>query len=191
MRTAQKLNVGCGRNVREGWINLDSYPLPGVDIAADLENCATTPLPLESDSVNEFLLSHVLEHIRNVLPMMQELHRVAMPGATMVVRTPYGSSDDAFEDPTHLRQIFVGSFGYFSQPYYWRADYGYRGDWIAESITLEIALHLRHLPDAEIWDRIHRERNIVVEMIATLRAVKPIREPLRELQHAPAVSLIR
>jgi predicted SAM-dependent methyltransferase len=191
MRTVQKLNVGCGRNVREGWINLDSYPLPGVDVVADLENCATTPLPLESDSVNEFLLSHVLEHIRNVLPMMQELHRVAMPGATMVVRTPYGSSDDAFEDPTHLRQIFVGSFGYFSQPYYWRADYGYRGDWIAESITLEIALHLRHLPDAEIWDRIHRERNIVVEMIATLRAVKPIREPLRELQHAPAVSLIR
>jgi predicted SAM-dependent methyltransferase len=191
MRTAQKLNVGCGRNVREGWINLDSYPLPDVDVVADLENCATTPLPLESDSVNEFLLSHVLEHIRNVLPMMQELHRVAMPGATMVVRTPYGSSDDAFEDPTHLRQIFVGSFGYFSQPYYWRADYGYRGDWIAESITLEIALHLRHLPDAEIWDRIHRERNIVVEMIATLRAVKPIREPLRELQHAPAVSLIR
>jgi predicted SAM-dependent methyltransferase len=191
MRTVQKLNVGCGRNVREGWINLDSYPLPGVDVVADLENCATTPLPLESDSVNEFLLSHVLEHIRNVLPMMQELHRVAMPGATMVVRTPYGSSDDAFEDPTHVRQVFVGSFGYFSQPYYWRADYGYRGDWIAESITLEIALHLRHLPDAEIWDRIHRERNIVVEMIATLRAVKPIREPLRELQHAPAVSLIR
>jgi predicted SAM-dependent methyltransferase len=187
----QKLNVGCGRNTQPGWVNLDSFPLPGVDIVADLERCADTPLPLATASVDEFLLSHVLEHIRNVLPMMQELHRVATPNATMTVRVPYGSSDDAFEDPTHVRNIFVGSFGYFSQPYYWRADYGYRGDWVTESITLEIAQHLRQLPEAELWDRIHRERNVVVEMVVILRAVKPIREPLRELQVVPRVSLIR
>jgi predicted SAM-dependent methyltransferase len=191
MSTGQKLNVGCGRNIIDGWINLDSYPLPGVDIVADLESCANAPLSLANDSVGEFLLSHVLEHIRNVLPMMQELHRVAAPNAKMTIRVPYGSSDDAFEDPTHVRQIFVGSLGYFSQPYYWRADYGYRGDWLTESVTLEVAQHLRHLPDTELWDRIHRERNVVVEMVATLHALKPIREAKRELQQVPAVSLIR
>lgn len=189
--SSRKLNVGCGRNIFSGWINLDSFPLPGVDIVADLEECATKTLPLADDSIDEFLLSHVLEHIRNVLPMMQALHRVASQNAVMTIRVPYGSSDDAFEDPTHVRQIFAGSFGYFSQPYYWRADYGYRGDWITESITLEVVPHLRHLPDAELWDRINRDRNVVVEMVATLRAVKPIRQPLRELQHAPLVSLLR
>lgn len=191
MTNLSKINVGCGRNILPGWINLDSYPLPGVNIVADLETCASSPLPIADDSVDEFLLSHVLEHVRNVLPMMQELHRIAAANATMTIRVPYGSSDDAFEDPTHVRQIFVGSFGYFSQPYYWRADYGYRGDWVTESITLEIAQHLRHLPDTELWDRIHRDRNVVIEMVAHLRAVKPIREPKRELQAAPRVMLIR
>lgn len=172
-------------------MNLDSFPLAGVDIVADLDDCASKPLPLDEGSIDEFLLSHVLEHIRNVLPMMQELHRVAAPNARMTVRVPYGSSDDAFEDPTHVRQVFVGSFGYLSQPYYWRADYGYRGDWVTEAVTLEIAPQLRHLPDAELWDRVHRDRNVVIEMVATLRAVKPIREPRRDLQRAPSVTLIR
>lgn len=117
-----KLNVGCGRNTLEGWLNLDSQALPGVDIIADLDACDSVPLPLAYDSVEEFLLSHVLEHIPNVLPMMQELHRVARHDARMVIRVPHGASDDAFEDPTHVRQLFHGSFGYFSQPYYWRAD---------------------------------------------------------------------
>ena len=74
-----KLNVGCGRSHIAGWVNLDSYPMPGVDVVADLEACGTTPLPLADNVVGEFLLSHVLEHIHRVLPMMQELHRVARP----------------------------------------------------------------------------------------------------------------
>lgn len=189
--TLKKLNIGCGRNLIPGWVNLDSYPLPGVDIVADLETCGSTPLPFADASVDEFLLSHVMEHIRNVLPMMQELHRIAAPNAKMVVRVPYGATDDAFEDPTHVRQLFTGSFGYFSQPYYWRADYGYRGDWLTETVTLEVQRSLAHLPDAELWDRVNRDRNVVTEMVATLRAIKPIREPKRELQQPPAVYILR
>ena len=189
--TLKKLNVGCGRNLIPGWVNLDSYPLPGVDIVADLETCGNTPLPLADASVEEFLLSHVLEHIRNVLPMMQDLHRIAAPDAKMIVRVPYGATDDAFEDPTHVRQLFTGSFGYFSQPYYWRADYGYRGDWLTETVTLEVLPTLAHLPDAELWDRVNHDRNVVTEMVATLRAIKPIREPKRELQQPPAVYILR
>lgn len=190
MTSSLKLNVGCGRNIMPGWINLDSYPLPGVDIVADLNKCATSPLPLPDSSVNEFLLSHVLEHIPNVLQMMQDLHRVAADNAAMVIRVPYGSSDDAFEDPTHVRQLFEGSFGYFSQPYYWRADYGYRGDWITDSIQLRIADKYRQRPAAEIFECIASQRNVVTEMIANLRALKPIRQPLRELQRPPHISLL-
>lgn len=185
-----KLNVGCGRNIVAGWLNLDSYPLPGVDILADLNACATTPLPLADGSVDEFLLSHVLEHISQVLPMMQELHRVAAPGARMTIRVPHGASDDAFEDPTHVRQVFPGSFGYFSQPYYWRADYGYRGDWITETVQLSIAPAYRDLPPQEIWEAVNTRRNVVQEMIATLSAVKPVREPRRELQNQPHYQFI-
>ena len=185
----KKLNVGCGRNSISGWLNLDSVALPNVDMVADLEACGDRPLPLADDSVDEFLLSHVMVRIRNLLPMMQELHRVAAPNALMTLRVPYGSSDDAFEDPTHVRQCFVGSLGYFSQPYYWRTDYGYRGDWLTESITLHLRPGQSRLSEAELWTRVERERNVVREMVATLRAVKPIREPLRDLQNVPTVTL--
>ena len=51
-----KLNVGCGRNTLEGWLNLDSQALPGVDIVADLDACEAAPLPLSDNCVEEFLL---------------------------------------------------------------------------------------------------------------------------------------
>lgn len=186
-----RLNLGCGRNAMAGWVNVDWKALPGVDVVADLGRCASEPLPFADDSADEFLLSHVLEHIDDSLALMQELHRIARPAAKAWVRVPHGSSDDAWEDPTHRRAYFPGSFGYFSQPYYWRADYGYRGDWHPRTITLHVPTALAAAQDANaLLARIHHERNLVVEMVAELEAVKPARAPLRELQIAPAIHIV-
>lgn len=186
-----RLNLGCGRHAMPGWVNVDWKALPGVDVVADLGRCASEPLPFADDSVNEFLLSHVLEHIDDSLALMQELHRIARPAAKAWVRVPHGSSDDAWEDPTHRRAYFAGSFGYFSQPYYWRADYGYRGDWLTRAITLHVPAALAATHDANaLLARIHHERNLVVEMVAELEAVKPARAPLRELQTMPAMHIV-
>ncbi len=187
----KKLNVGCGRNILAGWVNLDSAALPGVDVIADLDQCATQPLPLPEGDVEEFLLSHVLEHLRHPLPLMQELHRVAQPNALAVVRVPYGSSDDAFDDPTHVRQYFHTSFGYFSQPFYWRADYGYRGDWQPEKIHLVVpAAENQGLPPQAVMQKIMTLRNQVREMVVELRAIKPARQPLAQLQKMPEIELV-
>ena len=150
----KKLHLGCGRNILEGWLNLDSRRMPGVDIVADLDRCSQVPLPLEDDSVDEFLASHVIEHLVNPLPFMEELYRIAKPDSKAVFRLPYGSSDDAFEDPTHVRQFFLNSFGYFPA-LYWRADYGYRGDWATQSITLWWMPKPRWASLAANHDRVH------------------------------------
>ena len=173
-----KLNIGCGRNILEGWENIDSARLPGVDVVADLDRCADQPLPYADNSVDEFLLSHVIEHIRHPLPLMQELYRIARPGARLVIRVPHGASDDAHEDPTHLRPYFQGSFAYFSQLAYWRADYGYRGDWELRKLTLFVdpAEH-SGCSQEEILDRMRRMRNVVREMMAEMEAIKPLRVP--------------
>ena len=187
-----KLNVGCGKDIREGadWLNLDSVALPGVDIVHDLETCATNRISQPDDSIEEFLLAHIIEHIRNVLPMMQELHRVAVPGAKMLIRCPYGSSDDAFEDPTHVRPYFANSFIYFSQPAYWRASYAYHGDWQPETVTLICrAEPCKGLSSQQVLEKVNRERNVVTEMLAELRAVKPIREARKDLQVAPKLRI--
>ncbi len=185
-----KLNVGCGRAIMAGWMNLDSMPLPGVDIIFDLESCATRRIPLPDDSADALLLSHVVEHIQGILPMMQELHRVARPDAKMTIRVPYGSSDDAYEDPTHIRHCFVGSFGYFSQPFYWRADYGYRGDWQPKQVTLAVEKRIAQGRNVnQIMDTVMHQRNIVKEMVVELLSIKPIRPPQKELQEAPKITI--
>jgi SAM-dependent methyltransferase len=187
----RRLNVGCGRNILDGWPNLDNADIPGIDIRFDLEACRNTPIPLQDNCIDELLLSHVIEHIHDSLALMQELYRVAKPGALCTIRVPFGSSDDAWEDPTHVRPYFPGSFGYFSQPYYWRADYGYRGDWQAETIHLRMSKEkyqsVRH---EQLVELLERARNLVVEMIATLVAVKPSRQPLRELQVPAKISIV-
>jgi hypothetical protein len=43
------------------------------------------------------------------------------------------------------------------------------------------------LPIFAIMDKINHQRNIVSEMVAELIAVKPIRQPLRELQMIPQI----
>ncbi len=181
-----RLNVGCGRNIMEGWVNLDSAPLPGVDLVCNLEKLHETPIELPDDTVELFLLSHVIEHVRDSLGLMQELWRIAIPGAMAVIRVPHGGSDDAWEDPTHVRAYFSHSFGYFSQPVYWRADYGYRADWQPERIEFRVDKHrCAGLSHQEILARIQHERNVVKEMICELRAVKPVREPKAELLSMP------
>ena len=184
---ATKLHLGCGRTHLPGWVNIDNVNLPGVDLVADLDACRHRRLPYSDDSVDEFLMSHVIEHIKDTLGLMQELHRIAKPGAKLVARVPYGSSDDAWEDPTHVRAYFIQSWGYFSQPYYWRADYQYRADWQPEQLELLVDKSYAGKDTQEVLKMVFSQRNVVSEMVATLSAVKPIREPKRELQILPKI----
>jgi SAM-dependent methyltransferase len=172
----RRLHLGCGTDIREGWINLDAQKLPGVDVVADLDDCRRRPLPFAADSFDEFLCSHVLEHLRDALGFMQEMHRIARPDALITIHVPYGSSDDADEDPTHVRRLFLYSFSYFSQRGYWYADYGYSGDWDVENVVLTVDA-VRHAGKSfdQIYEEIRSQRNVVLEMIATLKAVKPAR----------------
>ena len=180
-----KLHLGCGNTVLDGWMNVDSCAYPGVTVV-DLEDCVPGRIPLSDNSVSELLASHVLEHIRAPMQLMEELYRVAQPDAKFVIQVPYGSSDDAYEDPTHVRPYFLGSFGYFSQPYFWRVAkpyFDYKGDWYVESIDLIMSdTPLRDAPLDEIARAVKTIRNVVAEMVVTLRAQKPARKPLHELR---------
>jgi hypothetical protein len=186
---ASKLNIGCGKTIMERpWLNLDKEDIPGVDYVYDLDSGVQTKFT--EDCFEEMLMSHILEHVKDPLGVMEELHRIARPDCLLTVRVPYGSSDSAWEDPQHIRPYFLQSFEYFGQPCYWRADYRYRGDWQVEARTLVInenAPFVKGADLAQLMDLVTHARNVVLEFYVELRAVKPIREMKRELAKASPI----
>ncbi|MFB2771553.1 methyltransferase domain-containing protein [Pelatocladus sp. BLCC-F211] len=105
----KKLNLGCGKDIRPGWINLDCVKLPGIDIVHDL---TSIPLPFEDNAFDEVLCQDVLEHIEYV-PVLREIHRILKPGGKVTIRVPHFSSSDAYADPTHHRYFSIHTFRYF------------------------------------------------------------------------------
>jgi SAM-dependent methyltransferase len=105
----RKLHLGCGRDIRPGYVNVDLAGIKGVDLMADLER----PLPFVSDSFDEILMSHVLEHVSDFFALLAELRRVCRSGAAIRIWVPHLSFFGAYTDPTHKR-----FFGYFSFDYF-------------------------------------------------------------------------
>ena len=101
-----RLNLGCGRNPKAGWVNVDRMAEAAADVTVDLES---DTWPWADSSVDEVMLCHVLEHLGQTTDsffhVIRELYRVAKPGAKITIITPHPRSDDYMNDPTHVRPI--------------------------------------------------------------------------------------
>jgi predicted SAM-dependent methyltransferase len=84
--TIQRLNWGCGRWPRPGWINSDRNPRPGVDLICDIRK----GLPIESDAFDYAVSIHALVELAygELVPALQELRRVLKPGGTLRLVLP-------------------------------------------------------------------------------------------------------
>lgn len=178
---AKRLNLGCGRHPEPGFINLDRVGGFGADVVFDLERCGEpafglTRIPFEANTFDCVLASHVLEHIRNLIPLMRDIHRVLKPGGKLCIASPYASSDDAWEDPTHVRAFTEMSWHYFNRRLYEKKGHGgsYPSDVDFEFGIVNVSLVARddiaNLPDLDSKKRFMR--NIIKEMQAVLRKVE-------------------
>jgi hypothetical protein len=111
-----KLNLGCGDKRLSGWVNVDYVEDCNPDMVCDLEQF---PYPWETDSVDEILLSHVLEHLGQsrdtYLGIIKELYRICCHGAIIHIHVPHPRHDHFIWDPTHVRPILVESLQMFDQ----------------------------------------------------------------------------
>jgi SAM-dependent methyltransferase len=115
---ADKLNLGCGHDTREGWVNLDSAALPGVDVVHDL---SVVPLPFEDERFSEVLCQDVLEHV-DYVPVLRDIHRILRPGGTVTIRSPHYTSRAVYLDPTHRTAFSIDTFAFFAR----ESDYAER-----------------------------------------------------------------
>ena len=104
-----KLNLGCGLDIRPGWINLDRAALPGVDVVHDLDKL---PLPFADGTMEYVLAKDVLEHVDYIL-LMRDLHRILRDGGTLQISVPHFTSADNFIDPTHRNRFSIRTFDFF------------------------------------------------------------------------------
>lgn len=109
-----KLHLGCGMHYREGWVNVDNSPMARVDHLVDLDD-KNLKLPFEDNQFDEVEAIDVLEHIREIIPLMNELWRVMKEGAVFTIEVPYAGSVDFYKDPTHVRGFIPQTFKYFAE----------------------------------------------------------------------------
>lgn len=122
-----KLNLGCGLNLKEGWINVDKMPYHGSQanlvrntqfVQCDLE---TFPWPWANDSIEAVQFIHALEHIGSdpeiFLRMFVELYRICKPGAEIFIVVPHPRHDFFYGDVTHVRPINEYTFQNFSKKF--------------------------------------------------------------------------
>ena len=94
-----RLDIGCGKNKRPGFIGVDQYAMDGVDVVMDVRQRWV----YEDDSVEEVHCSHFVEHLtaQERVAFFNELYRVLKPGAKATIITPHWASNRAYGDPTH------------------------------------------------------------------------------------------
>ena len=109
-----KLHLGCGNDIKKGYLNCDISKEVNPDKIVDLEK----RLPFKNNSVSEIIANHVFEHVRNFVPLMHEIHRVCKKGAVIKIKTPFFSAWGQYNDPTHVRFFTPFTFNYFKKGNY-------------------------------------------------------------------------
>ena len=78
-----KLNLGCGSNILDGWVNCDLKGPRVVDLCR-------LPLPFDDASADYILAEHVVEHLTSheAWRLLEDCHRVLVPGGVIRVCVP-------------------------------------------------------------------------------------------------------
>lgn len=119
----RKLNIGCGPYPQAGYINIDINPRQKPDVVRDVRK----GLPFDSDSADEILASHFLEHLTadEMLDLLEECYRVLKGGARMVIlvplREPYSLDHvRAFDERSFDPLEFPETPDYYQRAFRWR-----------------------------------------------------------------------
>ena len=102
-----KVDLGGGLYPRPGYTTID---MQDADITCDLND----GIPLDDNSVGVINASHVIEHLRDPIKTMREIHRVLAHGGWAFIEVPSTDGRGAWQDPTHVSFWNEHSFWYYT-----------------------------------------------------------------------------
>ncbi len=105
------LHLGAGKKYSADAVNVDLVAATGPDIVHNLD---VAPWPLPAGQFREVWAYDVLEHLTDIVRVMEEIHRVCADGALVKITVPHYSCANAFTDPTHRHYFSINSFNYFT-----------------------------------------------------------------------------
>ncbi len=107
----RKLNLGCGMDIRKGYVNLDKSRHKGVDVVHDLDKY---PWPFPSSYFDEVYGQDVIEHVNDLFSAMQEIRRICKNNAIVRIIVPYWHSSGAFY-PNHNYFFNIDGMKFFTE----------------------------------------------------------------------------
>jgi predicted SAM-dependent methyltransferase len=113
-----KIQLGSGRDIREGYINTDIVDMVGID---KVLNVMFFPWPFEDNSADEILALDLIEHLpthtneyeSTLIKFIEECHRILKPDGVLNIRTPSWHADFLWIDPEHVRGYDIRSMDFF------------------------------------------------------------------------------
>jgi predicted SAM-dependent methyltransferase len=165
-----KLNLGCGYNRQEGFVNVDASPACGPDEVVDLE---AFPWPWPDNSAEVAVFHHSLEHMggdpKVFLRLMQELYRVCAPGARVVIVVPHPRSDNFLGDPTHVRPITPQMLTLFDRELNdeWKAK-GYSNTPLAHYLGVDFHVEKHHIVVNASYQRRMQAGELTADELSTM-----------------------
>ena len=102
------LDIGCGRKKYPGSIGIDMSPAGQADVLCDSEEDVT----FRGQQLRPGAPVHIIEEVDDIFRMLGEAHRVAKPGARVVIMTPHYTDHASYCSPAHrwhLRVFLCGS----------------------------------------------------------------------------------
>lgn len=110
----KKLNLGCGRDIKKGYINLDIIKSKGVDIVHNLNKF---PYPFKNEEFDEVFSSHLLEHLLDFKKTIFEIHRITKRRGRIKLIVPHFSNRSAYS-PFHKSYFNSRVFKIFEKEKY-------------------------------------------------------------------------
>lgn len=142
----RKLQLGSGKDYRQGYINLDINPMVGADIVLDLAGDISFPLHfhttaygevcLDEGVLDEIIANDVLEHVPDLVTLMGNCIKLLKVGGVFRISVPYDLSLGAWQDPTHVRGFNQNSWLYFCDWSWYLGWLDYRFQLTASNVTL-------------------------------------------------------